>query len=475
MAEVFLGKMFGAAGFEKQVAIKRILPAYTADPRMTALLIEEAKIATRLTHSNIVPVLDLGQGDDGYFLVMEYVEGADLESAQAHVGGALPAAIAGFICRQLLVGLRYVHERCDEQEEPLGLVHRDVSPPNIMLSRAGEVKLTDFGIARARGRTILTEAGVIRGKMAYLSPEQAAGGELDHRSDLYSLGVVLHEMLTGQKLFAAEQAQDLWRQIREANILPPSRSLASLPAALDQVVMQALAREPADRFDDARAFLSALDQALESAGWRASQTDLEDWCQKALPRRRFDPDLPAGRSISFNPATAPAAAGTRSLSAPETKRFRRPGIVAATLVLGAGLALILALLLKPNPPAKPNPPPVNPVPVAVPVQSNTEPVVQAEELPVANESKDAKASVRPLVRGRGLLFLNSDPWARIQVNGKDSGVTTPTVEGLRLRAGKHAITLTNPELELSYTFELNLKKDQVVKRFVDLRSQGVQH
>ncbi|MFC1654710.1 serine/threonine-protein kinase, partial [Myxococcota bacterium] len=194
MAEVFLGKAVGVAGFEKDVAVKSILPAYTLDPTLTAMLIEEARLATHLNHTNVVQVLDLGKMGDRYFIVMEYVDGADLDSILKNAketGRQLPPALACRIVRQVLSGLKFVHEREDAAGRPLHLVHRDVSPPNIMLSVAGEVKLTDFGIAKARNSTLVTEAGMIRGKVSYMSPEQASGGDLDHRSDLFSLGIVL--------------------------------------------------------------------------------------------------------------------------------------------------------------------------------------------------------------------------------------------------------------------------------------------
>jgi serine/threonine protein kinase len=189
----------------------------------------------------------------------------------------------------VLAGLKFVHEREDASGRPLRLVHRDVSPPNIMLSSAGEVKLTDFGIAKARNSTLVTEAGMIRGKVSYMSPEQASGGDLDHRSDLFSLGIVLWELLTGRRLFPGDNQIQLLQEVRDPKIAPPSSINPEIPGPLDEVVLGALAKSPEDRHQTARDFDRALDKALTKSNLGATTTDLESWLKDNLPPRKLPP------------------------------------------------------------------------------------------------------------------------------------------------------------------------------------------
>jgi serine/threonine protein kinase len=479
MAEVFLGKAVGAAGFEKDVAVKSILPVYTLDPRLTAMLIEEARLATYLNHTNVVQVLDLGKMGDRYFIVMEYVDGADLDSvlkSAGEKGRKPPPALAGHIARQVLAGLAFVHERRDSSQSPLHLVHRDVSPPNIMLSAAGEVKLTDFGIAKARNSTLVTEAGMIRGKVSYMSPEQAAGADLDHRSDLFSLGVVFWELLAGRRLFTGDNQVQLLQQVREAKIDPPSSANPEIPGPLDQVVLRALAKSPNDRHQSARDFDRALDQAMHKSGLRPTPVDLEAWLKEVMPPRKIEPLLKEGDEITFE--STPPPPGTQKIEVPGSK-FQVPSsddrararVVTASIALLLGLTAVVLILWSPwKSEPRPRPPAVLPPPVAV-----EEPRPPEDAGVVIDEAPPEEAAAKPKPKGRGVLVLNSEPWAKVIVDGRDSGVTTPTVDGLRLTVGKHKITLVNPELEISKTIVVVIKRGETVKKFVDLRKEGVQH
>ncbi len=489
MAEVFLGKAVGAAGFEKDVAVKSILPAYTLDPRLTAMLIEEARLATYLNHANIVQVLDLGKMGDRYFIVMEYVDGADLDSIlknAAERGWKLPPELAGHIARQVLSGLAFVHERRDSSRSPLHLVHRDVSPPNIMLSKAGEVKLTDFGIAKARNSTLVTEAGMIRGKVGYMSPEQAAGGDLDHRSDLFSLGIVLWELLAGRRLFEGDNQVRLLQQVREARIDPPSAVNPDIPVPLDQVVRRALARSPNDRHQSARDFDRCLDRALQDAGLRPTAADLEAWLRETMPPRKIEPLPKQGDQITFE--STPPPPGTQKIEVPSSKfqvpspqdraraRARaRARVLTASIALLLGIAAAVVILWSPwkQPAPPPSPPVTLPPPASVEEPRDPGDAGVVTDEPPPGESVMKPADPKPA--GRGILVLNSEPWAKVIVDGRDSGVTTPTVDGLRLPAGRHRITLVNPELEISKTIVVVVKRGETVKKFVDLKKEGVQH
>lgn len=479
MAEVFLGKAVGAAGFEKNVAVKSILPAYTLDPTLTAMLIEEARLATYLNHVNVVQMLDLGKMGDRYFIVMEYVEGADLDSVLKHsrqLGLDLPPALACRIARQVLSGLKFVHERKDASGCPLHLVHRDVSPPNIMLSVAGEVKLTDFGIAKARNSALVTEAGMIRGKVSYMSPEQASGADLDHQSDLFSLGIVLWELLTARRLYEGENQIQLLQKVRDPKIDSPSSINPRIPRSLDAAVLRALAKSPQDRHQTARDFDRALEAAESECGLRSTAADLESWLKKSMPPRRIEPLPKDGDEITFE--NSPSPPGTSLLPVPSSK-FQVPGsnnrararIVTATVALILGISAAVLILWSPwTPKPSPRPPAVIPPPV---IEEPPEPGEPEDAGVVPDEPLPGKVVRKP--RGQGTLVLNSDPWAKVQVDGRDTGITTPTVDGLKLSVGRHKITLVNPELEISTEIVVEVKRGETIKRFVDLKKEGVQH
>ena len=251
MAEIFRGKAVAAGGFEKPVAIKRILPHLSQDQRFVELLIAEAKVLSLLKHRNIVQIFDVGLGDDGkYFLVMEYVDGKDvgaiqrsLETQRRRVPYDLVLHIGAEICEALEVA----HSSRGPDGRPMGLVHRDVSPSNVILSRSGEVKLTDFGIAK-RAESEQTRGGAVRGKFAYISPEQARNEHLDPRSDVFSVGILLWELFVNRRLFSGLPDMEALRGVREANIPPPTQADSRLPKAIDAVVMQALSKDKARRF-----------------------------------------------------------------------------------------------------------------------------------------------------------------------------------------------------------------------------------
>ncbi len=198
MAEVFRATVDGPGGFSRPVAIKRILPEYSQDEWFTRMIADEARIVSRLAHPNIVQILDAGEVDGSWYIAFELVDGTDLFQLLQRIysrGQALPQAYACHIAAEVAAGLDHAHSRRDEHGQPLGIVHRDVSPQNVLLSWLGEVKLGDFGIARARQRTSETQAGTIKGKIYYMSPEQARGETVDHRSDLFAVGILLYETL----------------------------------------------------------------------------------------------------------------------------------------------------------------------------------------------------------------------------------------------------------------------------------------
>ncbi len=278
MAEVFKAKSYGVEGFEKVLVIKRILPELGANPQFVEMFIAEAKIAVTLSHANIVQVFDLGRADESYFIAMEYVAGYDLATVLRRgrqLRKTLSQELAVYVVSELAKGLDYAHRRRDANLRPLSIVHRDVSPQNVLLSFEGEVKLTDFGIAKAR--TIVkdeTEVGVLKGKYAYMSPEQARAEPVDSRTDLYALGVVLYESLAGLNPFEAGSSYETIRRVRDGQA-PMLKSIArDVPDELAAIVDRALSASADDRYPNAGKLYEELVQFLYSSGRRVGGHDL---------------------------------------------------------------------------------------------------------------------------------------------------------------------------------------------------------
>jgi serine/threonine protein kinase len=254
MAEVYLAKSEGAVGFEKLVALKRIHPRYALDEGFGEMLRDEARLSATLNHRNIVQTLDLGRVEGSYVIVMEYVDGYDAHHVLDRLrseGRLFPIDLASHVIAELCRGLDYAHRHRDAKGLPSGIVHRDVSPQNLLLSFAGEVKIADFGIAKASSSRRDSEAGVIRGKYYYMSPEQARAEHLDHRSDIFSAGVVFWELLVGERLHGRGDIRSLIESVREAEVPPPSTLRQEVPAELDAIVARATAPNAEDRYEDA--------------------------------------------------------------------------------------------------------------------------------------------------------------------------------------------------------------------------------
>lgn len=265
MAEVYVAKTKGLGGFEKLVAIKVIHPRFSEDDHFITMLVEEAKISVQLTHVNIAQTFDLGCIDDTYYISMEYIEGADTFRVQKRARDkklALPLDIACFIAVEVLNGLAYAHRKRDHEGESMGIVHRDISPQNVLVSYAGEVKLVDFGIAKAALRGGQTEVGVIKGKYYYMSPEQAWGDPVDPRTDIFATGLLLHELLTGEMVYQEDNVPALLDRVRKAEVPSPRKKRREIPEELAQIVLKACAKEPEDRFQNAIDMSQALSDLL---------------------------------------------------------------------------------------------------------------------------------------------------------------------------------------------------------------------
>jgi serine/threonine protein kinase len=265
MAEVFRAKRKGVEGFEKIVALKRILPHLSSNKDFVDMFIAEAKMVASLSHPNIVQIFDLGIIDETYYIAMELVEGKDLRTILTRArnrNSLFGVDLAALIAARVSAALEYAHRHRDSEGRELRIVHRDVSPQNILISLEGEVKLVDFGIAKAATKASHTDTGSLRGKLLYMSPEQAWGKPLDKRSDLFALGAVLYEILTGHLLFSASSEMSVLERVREARFVAPSSLNPAVPIELEAVVMRLLHKDPQDRYQDASEVLLDLDSYL---------------------------------------------------------------------------------------------------------------------------------------------------------------------------------------------------------------------
>ena len=279
MAEVYRATYSPEGGFQKVVALKRVLPQYAEDDAFIEMFRSEAMLCSQFSHPAVVQVFDFGRFADTYFLAMEYLDGPPLSRVlRAHRGTGLPIPAVAHLAQSLLEGLQYVHERVDEKGQPLNLVHRDVNPPNVLLSRIGQVKLTDFGIARSASHLQFTEAGMVKGKPGYLAPEQAMGAKIDARVDLFAAGITLWECVAGEQLFASHDQAVMVRNTFEKPVPSLRRYRPEVPEALDTLIQRLLERDLPKRVPSARAALQlvrALDAGLLAAGPRALASAVE--------------------------------------------------------------------------------------------------------------------------------------------------------------------------------------------------------
>jgi len=363
MGEVFLARVRGAGGFEKDVVIKRILPHLASDPGFVGRFIEEGKLVVRLRHANIAQVLDMGEEGGVFFIAMEHVDGKDLAELLRLARAAsrpLPQPLIVFILSELLEALDYAHRATDVSGTALGLIHRDVSPSNVMVSLTGEVKLLDFGIARAAERLQASTTGVIRGKYGYMSPQQAAGAELDHRSDLFSVGVVAWELLAGARPFDGPSDLSTLDRVRFHDPGSLAAVAPHVPVDLSAWVGRLLQKDPAARFATADEALAALRAHALERGEMARARDLAAWMEglfavlpaglrTAPPGLSLDDVLRLGLPL---PAAGPFTieASPRTPSAPIGVPGAPPASPSSSPVTPAGLA-------SPAPTSIPQPPP----------------------------------------------------------------------------------------------------------------------
>ncbi len=389
MATIHLGRLLGPVGFARTVAIKRLHPQFAKDPEFVASFLDEARLAARIQHPNVVQTLDVVAIEGELFLVMDYVVGQALSELQRRLkkrGDRVPPAIASAVVSGALYGLHAAHEAKSEDGTPLDIVHRDVSPHNLLVGVDGVPRVVDFGVAKAARRSKETEAGRIKGKLRYMSPEQAKSAPLDRRSDVFSTGIVLWEVLSGRRLFDDVDPYAILGQVLEAPIEPPSRLSPDLSPALDRVVMRALERDRELRFQSAREMAMALEDALPPAlprqvgDWVTSvvgeEIEQRGRALAELQREQSEDSPPLAISSALDGASDATADYQNSVlanAAPETSnevttpmplerapepmsaRPARRGwlLASASLLLLSSLALYFVVRGRSSPPAEP--------------------------------------------------------------------------------------------------------------------------
>ncbi len=289
MGEVYLGRVVGAHGFERPIVIKVIRTELLANERVALMFVDEARLAAGLHHRNIVQILDFDLFDGGAFLVCEHVDGIDLRTLLRHLRAPPRYDIAVSIIAEVATGLHAAHEATGEDGTPLQLVHRDVSPSNVLLGTAGEVKIADFGVAKARSRSYHTVSGSIKGKAPYMAPEQILGEPLDRRADIFACGVLLFEVSTRTRLYSAHNNAVAMTEILHGTVPDPAERRPGYPRELAAIVRRALARDPADRYPTAAALVDDLDQLAHAHRWSSSRAAVGDLVRVIRERAAAEP------------------------------------------------------------------------------------------------------------------------------------------------------------------------------------------
>ncbi|MEW5851813.1 MAG: serine/threonine-protein kinase [Myxococcota bacterium] len=494
MAEVYRAMALGTAGFSKQVAIKRIHPHLCDDRWVIQCLIREAKLAAELDHPNIIRVIDLGRVGTSYFLAMDYVAGQPLDRIMTRAAASqrsVPTNLTLYIMQQALRGLVHAHQRRDVHGQPMNIIHRDVSPENLMISYEGMVHLVDFGIARAANHASVTGSGTLVGKPAYFSPEVVLGKPVTQDVDTYAMAVVLHEALTLRRFRRLPEDTTSWREV----VTKPSPELDGLherlPPPLADLLQRALHQDPLCRYRSSEALAAALGDATRQLGPVGTAEDVAVLLASLFPdelkrecaahahfselvrRRPHREDLePDGTHVvTERPRASPPPLPAKARR-PDPWRTRKPFAAALGLAVTALLATQLDLddNESDSRPAHHEGNDTTPAPehhesvAAANVVKEPLPVRAAEPDPLLVTATPPRLLPAPVDlagagrRGRGRLNLQSHPWARVYVDGRDTGRFTPLI-GLELDAGRHQIQLVNDETGGSDTFTVRIRAD----------------
>jgi len=378
MATVYLARLSGVGGFQRFVAIKRLHPHLAREPEFIEMFLEEARLAARIHHPNVVPILEIGQSERGYYIVMEYVEGDTLGrmlARSAQTGQRLPTKVGLRVVIDMLAGLDAAHELKDDDGKALGIVHRDISPQNVLVGVDGSARLSDFGVARATSKLSTTRTGQLKGKLAYMAPEQAKGSrEIDRRADVFAAGIVLWEVLACRRLFKGDGEADTLNRVLNDPIPPVRSAAATVPAALEAVVARALERDRAKRYATAAEFADALERASRVVGALGTHKEVAAYLDSVL-----------GTEISAQREVVRAWLARSEPSRHGVDTLQRPDSTSVTRVEGSGSGSIS------GPPSGSSR--VSPVSAVSSVSSVTSAVAQ----PSGGESATSQPSPMPVV------------------------------------------------------------------------------
>ena len=438
MAQLYRAKIIGVEGFEKFIAIKQILPHLANEEELITSFIDEAKLAALLNHQNVVQIYDFGSMENSYFITMEYLFGRDLRAVNAKArekGTPVSLENALYLISKVCAGLDYAHKLKDFQGKSLNIIHRDISPQNVFLTYEGDVKIVDFGIAKAASQSTITQVGMIKGKVAYMSPEQAAGKVIDHRSDIFATGILLYELVAGGRMFKGDDTLQILSKVREAEFTPLGTLKGGLPEKLYDIVAKALAKDPEDRYQSLADMQADIEECIFRLNLRPSGRSMAEYLKLLFAEeieaegKRMADAAGAGaasdraqeaeaslRSVDKPPAQKPpapkaepappakAAPKVRPKPAEPAKGGKKGALaavagVAALALLGGGYYL----MGKGNGPAGTTPPaPATQTPVPAPAAPQAPPPPPAPSAP----SPDAEASL--LVR-KAVGLIESNP------------------------------------------------------------------
>ncbi len=531
MAEVYLARQAGAAGFEKTVCLKRILPHLARDKSFVEMFLNEARLASQLDHPNIVSIFDLGEANGNYFIAMEFIDGPNLRSVAkraTELGEHLPLAEVIKIVSQAAAGLQYAHDLTDKDGHSLGLVHRDISPDNVMVHRNGTAKVVDFGIAKAANSAGNTRTGTLKGKVAYMPPEQLRGEALDRRVDVFALGVVLYELLAGKRPWEADNEVALIGQIMTSEPQPLSELRPDAPPELVGIVHKALAKNRDERYQDCNELIADLEALLVQLGQSITSARVADFVRAYGPPREEVPTdgteagmgavqdetfgTGAAAPILAQQAAEQASSGPTSDGDPGTLMMPQGapqpqgrgvlyGAIALVVIVLAGGGGAWLWLHREAPPddtpvaveraqvAQPLPAPLAPAPAPVPEPAKVEPVtdkaprkVAKVETPppallqqqpavvvVREEPRPAPPPPPPVVvTAKGELVIQVRPWAKIEVDGVEVGVT-PLAAPVQVTAGTHKVRFVNSDLGRDFvkSVEVAPNERKVMKEILD--------
>jgi len=483
MAEIFLAAVRGVEGFEKSIVLKRILPHLAEDPNFVKMFIDEAKLAATLTHPNIVQVYELGAIDGKYFIAMEYIPGIDVSTLTKRlwrVGEAFPPGAALQVGIEAARGLHYAHEKRDTDGVYIGLVHRDVSPQNILLSNEGLVKITDFGIAKAENQSTKTRSGVLKGKFSYMAPEQAFGKVIDRRADLFALALCIYELFTNRRAYKSENELEMLDMAREAKLPPLTVAIEGFPESLSKVMEKALSPTFADRYATCAEFANALAREghvlAETFDSDKLTTLVLQYSDKfgrddaAIPELtdssilRLDDDDDDDMTMALSDANRMSGVhASRAVLLDASGSGAAPKSALPWVLIGLGslvvaLLFVVAFLLR-RPEAAPRAEPAKVTQLDVAPPASLPASVAVVETP--------KPDPKPAVESFGYLTVNSTPWSYIYIDGKKLSKTTP-IQKYRLSTGRHKLKLESPGAQKSREFTVDIRAGKIDQKIIDL-------